>query len=59
MVEFFIRRPIFASVLAMLIVLAGAIAIPSLPVSEYPTLAPPSIQVTAAYQGANAEEVEA
>lgn len=59
MVDFFIRRPIFASVLALLIVLAGAISIPSLPVSQYPTIAPPAVQVTAAYTGANAEEVEA
>ncbi|TAN20688.1 MAG: efflux RND transporter permease subunit [Acidobacteria bacterium] len=58
MVDFFIRRPIFASVLALLIVLAGAISIPSLPVSQYPTIAPPAVQVTAAYIGANAEEVE-
>ncbi|MGH9466736.1 MAG: efflux RND transporter permease subunit [Terriglobales bacterium] len=59
MVEFFIRRPIFASVLAMLIVLAGAISIPTLPVEQYPTIAPPAIQVTGTYIGANAQEVEA
>ncbi|HEY7837551.1 MAG TPA: multidrug efflux RND transporter permease subunit [Terriglobales bacterium] len=58
MVEFFIRRPIFASVVALLIVLAGGIAIPNLPVSEYPTLAPPSVTVSAGYLGANAQEVE-
>ncbi|MGH9477126.1 MAG: efflux RND transporter permease subunit [Terriglobales bacterium] len=59
MVEFFIRRPIFASVLAMLIVLGGAISIPNLPVAEYPDIAPPAIQVTAAYIGGNAQDVEA
>ncbi|HWG37478.1 MAG TPA: multidrug efflux RND transporter permease subunit [Terriglobales bacterium] len=58
MVEFFIRRPIFATVLALLIILAGAVSIPSLPVSEYPNLAPPTITVTAAYNGASAQEVE-
>src|SRR6185437_13620707 len=47
-----------ATVVALLIVLAGAISIPSLPVSEYPTLAPPTITVNAAYLGANAQEVE-
>ncbi|HUX66310.1 MAG TPA: efflux RND transporter permease subunit, partial [Terriglobales bacterium] len=59
MVEFFIRRPIFATVCALIIILAGAVAIPNLPVSEYPTLAPPTVTVTAAYNGANAEVVEA
>jgi hydrophobic/amphiphilic exporter-1 (mainly G- bacteria), HAE1 family len=58
MVEFFIRRPIFATVCALLIILAGAISIPSLPISEYPQLTPPTITVTAAYNGANATEVE-
>lgn len=58
MVEFFIRRPIFATVVALLIVLAGGISIPTLPVAQYPTLAPPTVQVTAAYNGANAEQVE-
>ncbi|HXR96692.1 MAG TPA: multidrug efflux RND transporter permease subunit [Terriglobales bacterium] len=58
MVEFFINRPIFATVCALLIILAGAISIPTLPVAQYPTLAPPTITVTSAYNGANAEEVE-
>ena len=58
MVEFFIRRPIFATVVALLIILAGGIAIPTLPVAEYPTLAPPTVVVSAAYNGANAQEVE-
>lgn len=57
-VDFFIRRPIFASVCAILIVLVGAIAIPSLPVAQYPELAPPQVTVAANYNGANAEVVE-
>ncbi|MGH9414883.1 MAG: efflux RND transporter permease subunit [Terriglobales bacterium] len=59
MVDFFIRRPIFATVLALLIVLAGAISIPNLPVAQYPTISPPAIQVTANDIGANAQQVEA
>lgn len=57
-VDFFIRRPIFASVCAILIVLMGAIAIPTLPVAQYPQLAPPQVTVAANYNGANAEVVE-
>ena len=52
-VDFFIRRPIFATVCAILIVLGGAIAIPSLPVARYPTLAAPQVVVTAVYIGAS------
>lgn len=51
--RFFIDRPIFASVLSILITIAGAIAIPSLPISEYPEVVPPSIVVRAIYPGAN------
>ncbi len=58
MVDFFIRRPVFATVCALLIVLAGAVVIPGLPVSLYPNLAPPQVTVTAAYIGANAATVE-
>lgn len=57
-VDFFIRRPVFATVCALLIVLAGAIVIPTLPVSLYPTLAPPQVTVTSTYIGANAQTVE-
>jgi hydrophobic/amphiphilic exporter-1 (mainly G- bacteria), HAE1 family len=57
-VEFFIRRPIFATVCALLIILAGAVCIPSLPISLYPQLAPPQVAVNAAYVGANAQVVE-
>ncbi|MGQ0800284.1 MAG: efflux RND transporter permease subunit [Pseudomarimonas sp.] len=49
----FIDRPILASVLSILIVVAGLIAIPSLPISEYPNVVPPTVQVTALYPGAN------
>ena len=58
MVEFFIRRPIFATVCALLIILAGAVSIPTLPIALYPTLAPPQVSVTSNYVGANAQVVE-
>jgi HAE1 family hydrophobic/amphiphilic exporter-1 len=57
-VDFFIKRPIFATVCALLIVLAGAVVIPGLPVSLYPDLAPPQVTVTSVYIGANAQTVE-
>ncbi len=57
-VDFFIRRPIFATVCALLIVLAGAVCIPGLPISLYPQLAPPQVLVTSNYIGANATDVE-
>ena len=58
MVDFFIRRPIFATVCALLIVLAGAVCIPTLPISLYPQLAPPQVVVTANYIGASSKDVE-
>ncbi len=57
-VDFFIRRPVFASVCALLIVLAGASVIPSLPVAAFPNLAPPQVGVTSVYIGASAQTVE-
>ena len=57
-VDFFIRRPVFATVSALLIILAGAVCIPTLPISLYPTLAPPQVAVTSTYIGADAETVE-
>jgi hydrophobic/amphiphilic exporter-1 (mainly G- bacteria), HAE1 family len=54
----FIRRPILATVCSLLIILAGAIAIPNLPIARYPQLAPPSVTVAAFYTGANAQAVE-
>jgi len=58
LVNFFITRPIFATVCALLIILAGAVCIPTLPISLYPTLAPPLVTVTSNYVGANAQVVE-
>ncbi len=57
-VNFFIQRPIFATALAVLIVLAGAGSIPLMPVEEYPDISPPTIAVSASYDGAGAEVVE-
>ena len=51
--KFFIDRPIFAAVLSLLIVAAGAIALVKLPISEYPQVVPPTVVVRAAYPGAN------
>src|SRR5215471_14564809 len=58
MVNFFIRRPVFATVCSLLIVLAGAIAIPTLPIAQYPNLVPPTVTVSAFYTGANSQAVE-
>jgi HAE1 family hydrophobic/amphiphilic exporter-1 len=58
LVEFFIRRPIFATVCALLIVLAGAVSMPSIPISLYPDLAPPQVIVSCNYVGANSSTVE-
>jgi HAE1 family hydrophobic/amphiphilic exporter-1 len=55
--RFFIYRPVFASVLSILIVLLGAVAYFALPVSEYPELAPPVVHVEATYPGANAQTI--
>jgi HAE1 family hydrophobic/amphiphilic exporter-1 len=57
-VDFFIHRPVFATVCALLIILAGAVCIPNLPVAMYPTLAPPQVEVTSNYVGADADTVE-
>ena len=57
-VDFFIRRPIFATVCALLIILAGAVTIPTLPVAQFPDLAPPQVNVGSFYNGANAQAVE-
>ena len=56
--RFFIDRPVFSGVLSVVIVLMGAIAIFSLPVEQYPDIAPPTINVWATYPGANAETVQ-
>lgn len=57
--HFFIDRPIFATVLSILIVVLGSISVFTLPIEQYPQVAPPTIQVTAGYPGANAETVAA
>jgi len=56
--DVFIRRPILATVCSLLIILAGAICIPLLPIARYPQLAPPSVTISAFYTGANAQAVE-
>ncbi|AHJ77149.1 multidrug efflux RND transporter permease AcrD [Kosakonia sacchari] len=58
MANFFIDRPIFAWVLAILICLTGTLAIISLPVEQYPDLAPPNVRITANYPGASAQTLE-
>ena len=58
MPQFFIDRPVFAWVLAILITLGGTIAILNLPIEAYPTIAPPSVQIRANYPGANAQVVQ-
>ncbi len=58
MAQFFIGRPIFAWVIAIIIMLAGALSITQLPVSMYPTIAPPSVTISANYPGASARVVE-
>ena len=57
-VNTFIARPILASVCSLVLILAGVVAIPTMPVAQYPPLAPPQISVNAVYTGANAQEVE-
>ena len=58
MAHFFINRPIFAWVIAIVIMLAGALSIATLPVSQYPTIAPPSVSIRSNYSGADASTVE-
>ena len=57
-VDFFIQRPVFATVCALMIILGGAISIPSLPIAQFPNLAPPQVVVSSGYIGANAQTVE-
>src|SRR6187401_3304501 len=56
--DVFIRRPVLSTVCSLLIILAGAVSIPTLPIARYPDLAPPSVTVSAFYTGANAQAVE-
>src|SRR5262249_21626247 len=55
--RFFIDRPIFATVISVVFVLAGGVSLFSLPVAQYPDVTPPTVQVTALYPGANAQTV--
>ncbi|MFT3813270.1 MAG: efflux RND transporter permease subunit [Acidovorax sp.] len=58
MAKFFIDRPIFAWVIALFVIVMGAVAITQLPIAQYPPVAPPSIVVSAAYPGASAQTLE-
>jgi len=58
MAQFFIGRPVFAWVIALFILLAGLLAIPQLPVAQYPSVAPPQIELTATYPGASAQTID-
>ena len=58
MANFFIKRPIFAWVLAIILMMAGVLAIMQLPVAQYPTIAPPAVSISANYPGADAQTVQ-
>ncbi|KMW48978.1 efflux RND transporter permease subunit [Ralstonia insidiosa] len=58
MARFFIDRPVFAWVIALVIILAGVLALPSLPVAQYPNIAPPNVSISANYPGASARTAE-
>jgi multidrug efflux pump len=58
MAKFFIERPIFAWVIAIFIMVVGAVSITQLPIAQYPAVAPPTIQISAAYPGATAQTLE-
>ena len=58
MARFFIDRPVFAWVLAIITMMAGVLAIYTLPIEQYPKVAPPTVTITATYPGASAETVE-
>src|SRR4029434_2190645 len=58
MARFFIDRPVFAMVIAIVIVILGSVAIPGLPISAYPQGVPPSVQGTATYLGGNSQDLE-
>ncbi len=57
-VDFFIRRPVFTTVCSLIIILVGAVSIPTLPVAQYPDISPKQVNVTANYNGADAQTVE-
>lgn len=57
MLKKFIERPVLSTVISVLLVLLGLISLVSLPITQFPDIAPPTVQVTASYPGANAEVV--
>ncbi|HXO17555.1 MAG TPA: efflux RND transporter permease subunit [Candidatus Dormibacteraeota bacterium] len=57
MIEFFLRRPLFAGVMSFIVLIAGLITIPTLPISQYPQISPPTVTITSQYPGATAEMV--
>ncbi len=58
MTRLFLRRPIFAAVCSLIIFIAGLVAIPTLPIAQYPAIAPPVVTITASYIGASPQAVE-
>src|ERR1051325_8878966 len=58
MARFFIDRPVFAMVIAIIIVILGGVSIPNLPIATYPEVVPPVVQITANYLGGNAQDLE-
>ena len=58
MTRFFLRRPIFAAVCSLIILIAGIVSMPQLPIAQYPRIVPPVVTVSATYTGANAQAVE-
>src|SRR5215210_3465703 len=58
MARFFIDRPVFAMVIAIIIIILGSVAIPALPIAAFPQVVPPQIQITANYLGGNAQDLE-
>ena len=58
MARYFIDRPIFAWVIAIILMLAGVLAIRSLPIAQFPAIAPPTVSITATYPGADAQTLE-
>lgn len=58
MANFFIERPVFAWVLAIIMMLSGVIAITQLPIAQYPNIAPPAVTISASYPGADAQTVQ-
>src|ERR1022692_1383616 len=58
MARFFIDRPVFAMVIAIVIVILGAVAVPNLPIATYPEVVPPVVQITAVFLGGNAIDLE-